>query len=441
MGAVWVAEHLALGTEVAVKFLHGDYAQSQIARARFSQEAAAASQVKSAHVVKVYDYGITDTDVPFIVMEVLDGTDLAKRIETDKTIPHGELAAIVSQLCKALTRAHEKGVIHRDIKPNNVFLTREGDDIFVKLLDFGIAKTETVLRSTTADRRSTLAGESLGTPFYMSPEQFRSAKQIDSRSDLWSVGVLVYEALTGKLPFVAETVGGVAIAVNDASAVPPSQVNPLVPLEVDAWFKKACARDPNDRFQSANALAAALTVALGVGRAATDGEANRTGPRVVIAQDAAAGDALASLRETALSLPDVTFASTRAPLEAKRRRTSVIVALVVAAALVAGGVGVSLSRAAHVAQPAPTGAASSAATTPPEPPRLTDPTPSAIPPAASPSATAAIEPALERGPSAAPSAFTRAPTTMPPIPTTPQNAAAPHAAPSATAKGKNRDIW
>jgi serine/threonine-protein kinase len=244
MGAVWVAEHLTLGTEVAVKFLHGEYAEDSNARARFSQEAAASSRVKSAHVVKVHDHGITDTNVPFIVMELLEGTDLSKRIRAEKTIPCGELLAIVSQLCKALARAHESGVIHRDIKPENVFLSSEGGEVFVKLLDFGIAKTEVTMLRTADTRRSTLAGQSLGTPYYMSPEQFRSAKQIDLRSDLWSVGVLVYEALTGVLPFVADTVSALAIVVNEGAAVPPSKINPALPAAIDAWFAKACAPWP-----------------------------------------------------------------------------------------------------------------------------------------------------------------------------------------------------
>jgi serine/threonine-protein kinase len=263
MGAVWVAEHLALGTEVAVKFLQGDYAKDPTARARFSQEAAAASQVKSSHVVKIYDYGLTDTNVPFIVMELLEGTDLAKRIEQERALPPSQLVPIVTQLCKALQAAHDRKVVHRDVKPENVFLSHEGGETFVKLLDFGVAKTSTGTALSSSGRRSTLAGESLGTPYYMSPEQFKSSKSIDYKSDLWSVGVLVYEALTGKLPFEAETVSALAIIVNEAKATPPSQVNAALPGSFDTWFAKACAREPGDRFESARALADALTLAFG----------------------------------------------------------------------------------------------------------------------------------------------------------------------------------
>jgi serine/threonine-protein kinase len=263
MGAVWVAEHLALGTEVAVKFLLGDFANHPTARARFSQEAAAASQVKSSHVVRIYDYGITETDVPFIVMEMLEGTDLAHRMAAEHKLPPMEMITIVSQLCKALASAHAQNVVHRDVKPENVFLTREGGDMFVKLLDFGVAKSDKV-RTLADSHRSTMANESLGTPYYMSPEQFRSAKTIDARSDLWSAGVLVYEALTGTSPFVGETVGALAIAVNEAAAVPPSQIEPSLPAAFDAWFGKACARNPADRFQTARELSDALASAFAV---------------------------------------------------------------------------------------------------------------------------------------------------------------------------------
>ena len=270
MGVVWVADHLTLGREVAVKFLTGHYAQDSNTRARFAQEAAATSQVKSAHVVQIFDYGVTDTGTPFIVMELLEGVVLSDRLTVFGTLPLAEFVPIVTQLCKALARAHEKGVIHRDIKPENVFLCREGDgEFFVKLLDFGVAKSERLSPSSAA-RKSTQAGAMIGTPYYMSPEQVIGSKQIDSQSDLWSVGVLAYQALTGVLPFVADTVGGLAIKINEAAPVPPSQVNPKLPAAVDAWFARACARAPSDRFASASQLADALRTAVGFSRSSRD---------------------------------------------------------------------------------------------------------------------------------------------------------------------------
>ena len=340
MGEVWAAEHLALGTEVAVKFLNGDYASDEAARARFSQEAAAASRVKSSHVVKVYDYGITEGDVPFIVMEMLEGTDLARRLETEKKIAPDELLRIVQQLCKALERAHEKGVIHRDIKPENVFLGAEGGETFVKLLDFGVAKTETVLRKTTGGRHSTLAGESLGTPYYMSPEQFRSAKLIDARSDLWAVGVLAYEALTGVLPFVAETVSALAIVVNECKPIAPTAVEPSLPAALDAWFAKACAREPAERFQSARELSDALAVALGAEPATTTSGAHR---RVVISSAPANETEHIALRDTAFAT-----AGGSAQKDARRLWPFALVGV----AVIGLGVGVWMSRARGAPEPA-----------------------------------------------------------------------------------------
>jgi serine/threonine-protein kinase len=270
MGVVWVADHLTIGREVAVKFLTGHYAEDANTRARFAQEAAATSQVKSAHVVQIFDYGVTDTGTPFIVMELLEGVVLADRLEAFGSLSVAEVVPVVTQLCKALARAHDKGIIHRDIKPENVFLCREGDgEVFVKLLDFGVAKSERLSPSSAA-RKSTQAGAMIGTPFYMSPEQIIGSKQIDSQSDLWSVGVLVYQVLTGALPFVADTVGGLAIKINEAAPPPPSRVNPRLPVAIDAWFAKACARAPGDRFASASQLAEALRTAVGYPRSSRD---------------------------------------------------------------------------------------------------------------------------------------------------------------------------
>ncbi len=417
MGAVWVAEHLTLGTEVAVKFLLGDYAQDPNARARFSQEAAASSRVKSAHVVKVHDYGITDTEVPFIVMELLEGTDLAKRLVAEKTIPQAEVLAIVGQLCKALARAHESGVIHRDIKPENVFLASEGGEIFVKLLDFGIAKTETVLRKTT-DRRSTLAGQSLGTPYYMSPEQFRSAKQIDHRSDLWGVGVLVYEALTGELPFKGETVGALAIVVHEAVAVPPSKLAPNLPAALDAWFAKACAHDPGNRFESAGALATGLRAAFGAITSSPEAGSGASGPRMVISHPDIATDDLAAMRATA-------FATAAGTVDIPRRKLPVAAIVIGTAALVAGAAGAMVLG----SKPVSTVQQPTAATSIPAPSAL--PVPSPPPPVAetaAPSATAALDttPAAITS-TAAPRRGQPTPRPMPSAPGKP--------------KGNSGDIW
>ncbi len=258
MGAVWVAEHQSLRTQVVVKFMSGDLLKSPEATARFSREAAAAAQVKSPHVVQTFDHGITPEGTPYIVMELLEGRDLEHHIRASGKMSPRETVGIVAQLARALTKAHERGIVHRDIKPSNVFLCDAGGgEMFVKLLDFGIAKGPEVgiVGSTTR------TGSFIGSPYYMSPEQVVGAKDIDFRSDLWSLAVVAFEALTGKKPFFAETVGALAIKIHRDPLPRPTEANPALPAAVDAWFTRACAREPGERFASAREMADALAVA------------------------------------------------------------------------------------------------------------------------------------------------------------------------------------
>lgn len=253
MGSIWIAEHLTLHTQVAVKFMTAEVAKNPEATARFTREASAAAQIKSPHVVQTFDHGLTDEDVPYIVMELLDGEDLSRKIQRQGRIAPNEVALIVMQVSKALYRAHSLGIVHRDIKPENIFLTDVDGDLLVKVLDFGIAK-----RSQDAGFNMTSTGAMVGTPYYMSPEQVMSAKSVDFRSDLWSLAVVTYHVLTGKVPFEAETVGALCVAINAAEFVPPSRLDPRLLPSVDTWFRKALARDPLQRFQSARDLGRTL---------------------------------------------------------------------------------------------------------------------------------------------------------------------------------------
>jgi eukaryotic-like serine/threonine-protein kinase len=259
MGSIWVADHLALRTQVVVKFIASDLKSSKEALDRFSREAAAAAQVKSPHVVQTHDYGVTEQNVPYIIMELLEGQDLGVHLEQGRMRPELVLE-VVAQLARALDRAHERGIVHRDIKPGNIFLCDGGSgDVFVKLLDFGIAKGVESPRIDSA----TKTGSMIGSPFYMSPEQILGSKGIDHRSDLWSVGVLVFEALTGTKPFDAETMGGLAIRIHSEPLPLPSAIDPNLPQSLDAWFQRACARNVEERFRTARELAEALASALG----------------------------------------------------------------------------------------------------------------------------------------------------------------------------------
>jgi serine/threonine protein kinase len=264
MGAVWVAEHLSLRTQVVVKFMARDLTGSGEALARFSREAAAASQVKSPHVVQMFDHGVLEGGAPYIVMELLEGRDLEQQLRASGRLSPREVAAIVAQLARALSKAHERGIVHRDIKPSNVFLCDAGGgDLFVKLLDFGIAKGPEVgiIGSTTR------TGSFIGSPYYMSPEQVVGAKTIDFRTDLWSLGVVAFEALTGEKPFYAETVGALALKIHRDALPVPTKTCPSLPLAVDAWFVRACAREPEERYASAREMAEALALSVGEGLA------------------------------------------------------------------------------------------------------------------------------------------------------------------------------
>jgi serine/threonine protein kinase len=260
MGAVWVADHIALRTQVVVKFIAEGLKDSKEATERFSREAAAAAQVKSPHVVQTFDHGFTPDGIPYIVMELLEGRDLGAFLESEQRCSPELVVEIIAQLARALDRAHERGIVHRDIKPGNIFLCDGGrGDVFVKLLDFGIAKGVDVPRIDSG----TKTGAMIGSPFYMSPEQILGSKSVDHRSDLWSVGVVAYEALTGEKPFDAETMGGLAIKIHsEPLPLPSTKVSGLSPA-VDAWFQRACSRPVPDRFATAKEMAETLAAALG----------------------------------------------------------------------------------------------------------------------------------------------------------------------------------
>jgi len=259
MGSVWIADNLALQAQVVVKFMRADLAYDQALLRRFREEAAAAAAVKSPHVVQVFDHGVTASGEPYIVMELLEGSDLGDVLAARGPLPLQTVAEIVSQVCKALSRAHERGIVHRDIKPQNIFLCRgDADEIFVKVLDFGIAK-----RSVLGNAASgTLTGSLLGTPYYMSPEQMMDAKSVDLRADLWALGVVAFECMTGRRPFDSDTVGALAVAVCKDPIVVPSSVHRGLSPAIDAWFARACSRDLGARFASAKAMADALHDAL-----------------------------------------------------------------------------------------------------------------------------------------------------------------------------------
>ncbi len=257
MGRVWLAQHEGLHSEVVVKFLSEALEGDAEAMERFSREAAAASQVKSPHVVQMLDHGVTAEGQPYIVMEHLEGRDLGQWLDSHGKLPIPSIREIVVQLSRALEKAHQSGIVHRDIKPENIFLCDAGDGaLFVKLLDFGIAKG-----ASTLNGRGTATGNVMGSPFYMSPEQLTGARDLGPPTDLWSVGIVLFELLTGKRPYEAETLGALALMVHQETFPDVLAWDPTLPPTLRPFFARACAKRPADRFSRASELAEAFSAA------------------------------------------------------------------------------------------------------------------------------------------------------------------------------------
>ncbi len=257
MGSVWTAEHLSLQSKVAIKLLDPAIAQTSEGVERFQREARAAASLRSAHVVQVLDYGVED-GTPYLVMEQLHGESLADRIARQGVLPSALTMQVINGVAKAMARAHAAGIVHRDLKPDNVFLVEEDGELIPKVLDFGIAKHTQV---GATDGVVTRTGLTMGTPFYMSPEQAEGKRSLDHRTDLWALGVITCECLTGKSPFAGETLGEILLKICARPIPVPSSLG-AVPPAFDEWFARATQRDPALRFGSAKELATSLSAVL-----------------------------------------------------------------------------------------------------------------------------------------------------------------------------------
>ncbi|KYF70923.1 protein kinase domain-containing protein [Sorangium cellulosum] len=256
MGQIWESQDLRLQRRIALKLMSAEHVESPESCARFDREAKSIAQLRNQHVVHIYDYGIDhglDEERPYIAMELLEGEDLQRRIDRVRRLPLPAVASIVTQAARGLAAAHAAGIVHRDLKPGNVFLARTEAEEVVKLLDFGVV----TMLSKSDDLRLTGGGGLIGTPTYMSPEQMRGAV-VDHRSDLWSLGVLAYCALTGELPFTAKTLGGLVVGICTEPFPPASSLVPGLSPELDRFFERALAKDPTQRFRSAREMAAAF---------------------------------------------------------------------------------------------------------------------------------------------------------------------------------------
>jgi serine/threonine-protein kinase len=253
MGAVYEGENVRIHRKVAIKVLHAQVASKADIVQRFEREAQAAGRIGSEHIVEVLDLGNLPSGERFMVMEYLDGEPLTNRIKARGRLTAHEAAPLLRQLLEGLAAAHAAGIIHRDLKPDNVYIVKKGGQDFVKILDFGVSK----FSGTDSEFSMTRTGAVMGTPYYMSPEQARGQK-IDARSDLYSIGVVAYQAVTGKVPFNAETFNELIFKIALETPEPVEACVPGFDAGFSAIVRKAMAREPDQRFSTAYEFAQAI---------------------------------------------------------------------------------------------------------------------------------------------------------------------------------------
>jgi len=256
MGMVVAATHLQLDERIAIKFLLPEALQNPEAVARFGREAKAAVKIRGEHVARVIDVGTFENGAPYMVMEHLDGRDLSALIQAHGAMSPADAVDAVLQACEALAEAHALGIVHRDLKPANLFMVRRPDGTpSVKVLDFGISK----LTAVGADHSMTKTSAVMGSPLYMSPEQMTASRNVDARTDIWAIGVVLYELLTGRVPFLAETLPEICGLI--LTAAPPALRDhaPGVPDALQSVVQRCMEKDRERRFANVSELAHALS--------------------------------------------------------------------------------------------------------------------------------------------------------------------------------------
>jgi len=259
MGVVVLVEHIELGQQMAIKLMTPGVNHDPMNITRFLREARAAAGIQSEHVVRIFDVGTFDSGAPYMVMELLRGEDLGQLISSVGRLPIHEAVDYVLQGCHAIAEAHAMGIVHRDLKPSNLFLTRRSDGTaLVKVLDFGISKAMNPDKEGQFSANLTATSAVMGSPLYMSPEQVRNAKQVDARADIWSLGVILHELLTGAPAFHADTLPGICAAIIADEPQPLRTLREDAPAELEHIVGKCLEKSVNRRFQSVRELMAAL---------------------------------------------------------------------------------------------------------------------------------------------------------------------------------------
>ncbi len=257
MGVVVATRHTQLNELFAIKMMLPEALAHPGAIERFLREAQACARLKGEHIARVHDVGSLENGAPYMVMEYLSGEDLGQIVQNRGALSLEDTALYVYQACEAIAEAHANGIIHRDLKPSNLFLTRRSNGTpCIKVLDFGISKEMDANYRVTPNLTKT--GTCMGSPVYMPPEQMANAKSSDARSDIWSLGVILYELVTGVLPFAAELMTEIVTKVLTEQPKPPSQVRPGVPSAFDAVVMKCLDKRPRQRYQSVQELMQAL---------------------------------------------------------------------------------------------------------------------------------------------------------------------------------------
>ena len=323
--AVYLAQHKLINRKLAVKFLHPQYADNEEVVTRFQREAQSAARIGHENIIEITDMGTASDGAPYIVMEFLDGDDVKGVLESDGVFTVARAANIMVQALSALQAAHNAGIIHRDLKPENIYLTKKSSNPdYVKLLDFGISKFKEL--ETDGKKALTQTGTVLGTPHYMSPEQARGEQNLTPRSDIYAMGVILYQMMTGHLPFDAPNYNALLIKILTEDPPLPETLNPDLPDDIAETIKIAMARDLNERFETCEEFKARLI------------------PYVPGLADATGSVDLSTVSRTAIRRARTN--STRTPLEMtqsgisqKKNRLPIIIGAA-AAAVLAVGIGV-----------------------------------------------------------------------------------------------------